>query len=587
MVYWRLNARSSYLLNQACAIVILWPHYQDEMPGNLRGNTAGVVSIGPIFAPLCRCTGKIFLGDWQLRFSYLAALHCLMLNLYFERVTMSKYLVSAKSILLLSMISAFMISSAYGEIIGRYGIGQTTVFDFDGDSKLLEHTDGETFAWELPSADSKIVSIAFGVLPSGKTLSEDENERMVATPFAYDSESRLYRGDTETHTWVLVGDLPERLGSARVDHLAVNPHAIGRMYWAGKNTVWNSTDGGKSWTSLTALAEPVERLVLGLDGSLYAFTRVSAIYGPLMETAEGVEWTQSETEFGSAPVTRALLIGPSEIMLVPGDDGVATVLSLEPGGKSTSRTVTVDSSRSVAVPNREYSVAFGVTKGCVFEVFRWTTVTRTVNGRAQTVYEWKNDNYWDFDYRDIRIRLDIRRKSGSTNCMWNAPFTSPYWQIEDFWGRRIKSGSPGFNAYVHVYQNPRSYPFMRAVAIHVEETAPYKSCLPKKGPFDVWAVVIQDRVNGGTACDALKDMPTQTAANAKGRAFMSIPLSPGSTNPGCPLTRAGLIPCVAEATGGDKCNATSAKISVSSGFSLAFPKASAGVGECMLPDVGN
>lgn len=452
-----------------------------------------------------------------------------------------------------------------GETIGRWNVGQNTIFDLSADGKLVEMTDGESHAWALPASDSRLLRIEFGVRP--KPLATNEEGRMVAVPFGYDSNSRLYVGDWETRTWNLVGMLPEALGAdAGEDHLVVDPHRPDQLYWASSHTVWNSQDGGHTWASLKTLSEPVERLVLGLNGELYALTRLRAAFGPLENTEEGVKWLAMDAQFEEAVTTRVWITGEHTFVFEPVLGGVTTrELQVSKSGRATWRELpNPEPSKDGGFAVREYSARNATTQGCRFDVFRYSMQH---NG-------WVLDNYWDFNFEAIRIRIDVRLRAGSRNCVWSAPFSSPYWSIEKESRERIYGGAPGV-AFVRVFENTRPYAFLRAIAIHVENKNLYRGCLPGRGPNDSWAIVVQNARNGGTACQALQATPTPAAATQAGRTYLSIPLF--GTNPSCERRVLGSIACVAERSGGPRlCTA---------GKAARTARLASGMGECLLPDL--
>ncbi len=469
--------------------------------------------------------------------------------------------------------SAIGISGLAGEILGQWSVGQQTTFELTTAGQLREQTEGGTVTWDLPARESKIIRIEFGLVKGEEIVLDGERTSSTSyAPFAYDSNLRLYQGDPRTRTWSFIGYLPEGSKSdLHNDRLVIDTQSPGRMYWAGGGAVWASLDGGKTWNIIKTVSDPIQRLVLGLDRTLYAFGKSRAFYGPLDDSTGS--WDSRELSYENKSIRHPVVIGNGKILVVPEDGGFAMEAELPNGdGSVVWRRGAFPLAKPAQRSFREVSTRTATTQGCRFEVFRYASTGN-----------WILDNYWDFNANAMSIRVDVRFKAGDRDrCVWSAPFSSPYWSIETASGRRLYGGPPG-EVYVRVPSNPRSYAFIRAIAFHVENKEIYKACNPTRGPNDLWAIVVQNSPNGGTACQALQNVPTRSQAAAEGRTYLEIPLV--GANLGCPQTSFRAIACVAERASLQRSVCSKAySLSPVAAVISGARQSTSGAGECVLPD---
>jgi len=281
-----------------------------------------------------------------------------------------------------------------------------------------------------------------------------------------------------------------------------------------------------------------------------------------------------EISLGDAPA-QAYVLAEGRLLIAPRDGRTLLEADITGNGMFLRKMEPNEMGANVSLNKVEASVRTATSSGCRFDIVR-----RIIIGRSWT---WRRDNYWDFDHRAIKIELDVQLTSGDRGrCVWNAPFRSRHWTIENLQGQAITTGRPGF-VNVAVPENRNPYAFIRAIALHVQNAARYRVCRPEMVPGDNWAIIVQNSRNGGTACEALRQSPTAQQATSAGRVFLQVPIF--GSNPRCQQTTFFSIACVTETRARACTNTRSATIIPPVETFKLQERAISGMGECLLPMV--
>ncbi len=466
-----------------------------------------------------------------------------------------------KSILRFSVMPAvalatFSLASGLlaGTKFGRFAVGEDSYFKLLGDGARVRTENGETLRWSLPSTRESITQIETGAGDDG------------FVPYAVTDSARLYRGNKTTRTWTLVTDLPGVLGAVNQSELLVaDIFKSGRLFWSFDRTVWISDDGGSSWNMLSNLPNVARRTVYTLDGDLVVFTQDGRVMrGPVETDSNGsIVWNSDVGALFVSPNEDAFVLQNGDYFFVDRSTGARQWRVQSQGAVRGSITAGLNS----FLP-KEFSTANATTSGCGFEVYRWTSKR-----------QWQLDNFWDVGPSAAELLLRVVLTKGTSQCVFNAPFDPHRIKLRAVGSSQAaRTGWPG-DYFLDIEENDYTDPLMRAIGFHVSNKDYYK----EKGvvkPVDLgdkWAIVLQNHVGGGTACQALKAAAT---ANP-GRLTLTVDVVGSDSY--CPITKAISIACTSPATSSGAKSVPGARASTISGINSMAD--TSGAGECSLPEI--
>jgi hypothetical protein len=456
-------------------------------------------------------------------------------------------------------------SPSFAARIGDLNVGGSSYFEYDAASaSLVQVVNGEMRIWQTPPQGSLLqIDYSYEVPPI--LDAEQPLLRPEWFPIGLTSQGAIYRGNPETRSWQLIGQVPERdsnyAGSSK-ELFASYPLMEKLLFWAGPNAVWYSADLAKSWHKLKDLPDSPKRLLVSRDLDLVVFTEAGlAIDGKLkFASEERLTWNP---EIEVLPVRR-------DDDVLYGGPGQYTIVSASRAEGARSWRARHGFEPAEAVPGRstEASVRNVNNRAC-----KWSVISRTPSRG------WSDDNYWDFPWTRTEIDLEYKLLSGdSRNCKWEAPFRAMRFEIrKSDNSKQVFGGGPGNYRFI-AYENPSTQGVVRAFALHVEDASKY----PKYGrelkvqTGDLWAVLVQPGIwSGQSACEVFREAQRQSS----NRSTLTVPIQGGNSS--CRQARSTAIACVSQ----DARSAARTAGMPAAVENVFQPRAASGSGECLLPDL--